>query len=460
MGKKGGGGGLDVQSLANQQEEMNRVNVFSPYGTQMFGNSQVDDQGNIVFVPNTGDDQRAMQIIESPFQQSQRQDFENVSGNLSGKAVEYSRRLPSEAPTLSRVSSGPSLGMIGTGPSLQSDVSDLDSSGLIGLPGANDFGAERSRAEGAMYDRAAGRVMPQFDRDKDALVQSLADRGIPVGSDAYNQELQFFEQNKNNALNDLALGAVGAGGDEQSRMFGLALSGRGQQFGERSRLFDAGLQKGSFRNSALQGMFDNDVTRTSLNNSAQQQMFNNELTSANFNNNAGLTERATGFNELANLMGTTPSMPLPSFGGAAPVDVMGPAIANANANRGGSSGFLNVVGALGGAALGNPAAFGSSKDFKDQIGEVDPDDILEKVEALPVVEWRYHNGTRLGIDQSKHIGPYAEDFNALFGTGVDNGIDVDTSQIHVADATGVLIAAVKALSARVKQLEEGNDAAI
>lgn len=464
---KGGGGDLDIGSLANQQEEMNRVNIFSPYGTQMFGTSQVDDQGNIVFAPSTGDDQRAMQVIETPFQQNQRQSFEDISGVLSDNARQYVRDLPSGMPSLDRVGSGPSMGMvgsgpgfdrIGSGPQLQVGTNGLYMGGLTDLPGVNDFQGARDSLEGAMYQRGLNRISPDFDRRRAQLEQQLADQGLDPAGEAYQQEIEFFERDRGNALNDLALGAVGAGADEQSRMFGLASSARGQQFGERSRLFDTGLQQGQFANQSLQNMFTNELNRTNTNNqwaqsefdnemrrvaqnnASLQQMFANELSGAGFNNQTQLTERGTGFNELSALMGSQPSMPLPSFGGPAPIDVMGSAIANANASRSQGSPVLGLVGTLGGAVLSNPGLFASSRTFKTAGAPVSSEEILRKVETLPVERWTYKG------EDAGHVGPYAEDFNEAFGTSGDPRF------IHTADAFGVLMASVQALAAQNRAL--------
>ena len=51
-----------------------------------------------------------------------------------------------------------------------------------------------------------------------------------------------FEQSSGNTLNDLALGAVGAGRQEHSRLTGLAAALQGQDFGQQlsGRQFDSG----------------------------------------------------------------------------------------------------------------------------------------------------------------------------------------------------------------------------
>jgi len=89
---------------------------------------------------------------------------------------------------------------------------------------------------------------------------------------------------------------------------------------------------------------------------------------------------------------------------------------------------------------------GISSDIrmKTNFRNIDPDEILEKLERLPVSKWKYI-GDRKGPD---HIGPMAQDFRSIFEVGESNTV------IHPVDAWGVALAAIQALSAKVKRLEE------
>jgi hypothetical protein len=87
------------------------------------------------------------------------------------------------------------------------------------------------------------------------------------------------------------------------------------------------------------------------------------------------------------------------------------------------------------------ALFGSSRTLKEANRPLDDTETLELIENLPVERWRY-----IG-DDTEHIGPYAEDFHAAFKVG-------DDKTIHVVDALGVAIAAVKVLSREVRELKK------
>lgn len=155
-----------------------------------------------------------------------------------------------------------------------------------------------------------------------------------------------------------------------------------------------------------------------------------------------LAGRQSQFNELAALLGGQQVAP------PTPIDVTGPyqsqyqglmnqwtgAVNNANAQNAQTQ--QGVATAAGLAAM----LMMSSKRFKEDREEIDESEVLQKLERLPVERWKY-----IGDDKA-HIGPFAEDFQELFGLG-------DGETIHVVDAIGVLMAAVKALSKKVAHVQ-------
>jgi hypothetical protein len=84
----------------------------------------------------------------------------------------------------------------------------------------------------------------------------------------------------------------------------------------------------------------------------------------------------------------------------------------------------------------NSSTWASLSDSNAKTGfrPVDYRNILAKVAALPVTEWRYkHDPTR------RYIGPMAQDFHAAFGLGSDD------LTISTLDTDGVTLAAIKGL---------------
>lgn len=84
----------------------------------------------------------------------------------------------------------------------------------------------------------------------------------------------------------------------------------------------------------------------------------------------------------------------------------------------------------------------SSRTLKEHFAPVDGEDLLSRIRNVPVNSWSY-------IDEPggvRHLGPFAEDFRAAFGLGIDN------RSIGLLDIDGVNFAAVQALEARTAQL--------
>lgn len=96
------------------------------------------------------------------------------------------------------------------------------------LYGQDDLNAARLRTEDALYSR----LNPQFDRDEEALRTRLINQGISQGSEAYNREMERFNQ----AKNDARMQAILAGGTEADRLFSQSLASRQQGISELDKL--------------------------------------------------------------------------------------------------------------------------------------------------------------------------------------------------------------------------------
>ncbi len=84
--------------------------------------------------------------------------------------------------------------------------------------------------------------------------------------------------------------------------------------------------------------------------------------------------------------------------------------------------------------------FSSSRALKPEIQPVDPLDVLARVQALPVSEWRFKDGRQ----NVRHIGPMAEDFQAAFGLAASG------KTISVTDTSGVALAAIQGLNTELQ----------
>jgi hypothetical protein len=105
--------------------------------------------------------------------------------------------------------------------------------------------------------------------------------------------------------------------------------------------------------------------------------------------------------------------------------------------RGGTWFFSNAGMSTGAylAAGSNAWAAACDSATKEDFRPVDRKELLDKVAALRVRDYKMKDQN----DGTRHIGPVAQDFHAAFGVGENN------TSINMADADGVLFAAVQAL---------------
>ena len=97
--------------------------------------------------------------------------------------------------------------------------------------------------------------------------------------------------------------------------------------------------------------------------------------------------------------------------------------------------------------IGGALTENSDRNNKTDIVALDENEILKQVGELDISEWSYKNdvGTR-------HIGPMAQDFYALFGTGASE------KGISTIDTGGVALASIKALYVENQELKARLDA--
>lgn len=106
----------------------------------------------------------------------------------------------------------------------------LDFSGAPAMPVANE--ETRKRVEQALYDRGAAYLDPQFERDQNRLDTKLSNQGIFAGSEAHADNQREFDDNRRRSYADLREQAIGMGGEEMARDFGMGMAARQQGVGE------------------------------------------------------------------------------------------------------------------------------------------------------------------------------------------------------------------------------------
>ncbi|KAA6187864.1 tail fiber domain-containing protein [Thiohalocapsa marina] len=99
--------------------------------------------------------------------------------------------------------------------------------------------------------------------------------------------------------------------------------------------------------------------------------------------------------------------------------------------------------------------FSSSRELKTDFQPLDTHEILQKVAALPIMQWRFKSAP----PDQVHMGPMAEDFADTFQ------LDGPNHSISVADSTGITLAAIQGLvqelakrDQRIEHLQQQIDA--
>ncbi|HEY0405411.1 MAG TPA: tail fiber domain-containing protein [Pyrinomonadaceae bacterium] len=86
----------------------------------------------------------------------------------------------------------------------------------------------------------------------------------------------------------------------------------------------------------------------------------------------------------------------------------------------------------------------SSRHTKENFISVNGDDVLARLRKIPVTTWNYISEGQ----QTRHMGPMAEDFYQAFNLGTGN------TSIGVQDLAGVSLVAIKALEQRTNELQQ------
>jgi len=100
--------------------------------------------------------------------------------------------------------------------------------GLFAAPDASRSDA----VEKALYDRKLSMIQPDLDQADKQMAVTLSERGIPIGSEVYRNEMDRLARNRSNTLSGIAQDATLAGGQEQDRILQNAITTRNQGYNE------------------------------------------------------------------------------------------------------------------------------------------------------------------------------------------------------------------------------------
>ncbi|MGC3959561.1 MAG: tail fiber domain-containing protein [Verrucomicrobiota bacterium] len=323
----------------NAEAAANRYNISSPFGSQTWtqGDRQIigyDSKGT----PQYG--QNYTQTIQlNPSEQRQYDLHNQIAESLlngAGDKISGFQDTPF------------SYGGTYKGPSSYSGAGTY-----AGQSQPFDYSQATPEVAQAQYQKTVNLLQPQFDRQNKDLEQKLANQGIPIGSDAYNEAVRNQSQNQNSALTNAALDATTMGNQ-------LALSQRQQNVGEGAQTYgiNADEMARSFGLNANAGL------------QARQQQ-----------NQEALSQRQQQYNELAAALGGQQLNPINNggSGGASPLDVSGAYqqknqanLTNAQLKNQGLNSLMGGIFGAGAGLLGNTSLFSDErlKEDIEQVGEL------------------------------------------------------------------------------------------
>jgi hypothetical protein len=157
----------------------------------------------------------------------------------------------------------------------------------------SDFAADRSRIEDEVYGRLTRGMEEDRGRQLQEVEQRLHGRGIPMGSQQWDQEMQRFDRQFQERELDARATATQMGGQEYERNFGIQEQTLGNQMNEAGYMsqFGSGLQLPNFQGyqgvqmqapsalGAAVGMGGLDIQREQL--EMQRQQFEQQMAKAN-----------------------------------------------------------------------------------------------------------------------------------------------------------------------------------
>lgn len=199
------------EKTARTQATLNRIDQYNPYGQQVY-----TDLGAEWTAANPG-----QPANKNPYKDRWRSDVMLSPDSEAAARAEMlnARRLQE-------------LGTSAIGRIDEATGQPLDFSGLPALQGSGGYEGSRKSVEDALYGRATSRLDPQIQQQQTALETSLANKGITMGSEAWNQAMDQFGRTRNDAYSNARADAIAGGGAEQSRLFGLDLGARTQGISE------------------------------------------------------------------------------------------------------------------------------------------------------------------------------------------------------------------------------------
>ena len=256
------------KDTAIAQHQLNMTDEFTPYGSSVFtpegkktpegmqrykrtttldpSQQRILDQQNLVHEELNrvagGQVARVGETLATPFSYAGMPE-----GGSADDAATTERRLrsltynpydlqagKSRAPSAQGIGTAADAGTAAAITAANAYSSPFDYSTAPMAPGAD--AAARQQVIDSVYGQFQSRLDPRFESEQLAMETKLANSGIPRGSAAFSAAMQNFNQSKNDAYQSAQNAAIQAGGQEQTRLFGLGTQARQNAINEMNYL--------------------------------------------------------------------------------------------------------------------------------------------------------------------------------------------------------------------------------
>lgn len=233
---------------ANYTTQLNRPDVVTPYGSETWGTGGPENIPGIQSPqasPDIGGGGIPSYETAGTYDPYQMPSF--GFGGGGGSAPQYTENIslsPAQQELLNlqegnQIGSGATAqGLLPTiagnagqpvGTSVQSDV---NASGVPGIAGSGDLAGFTNQARDAAYQQQTQYLDPQFSQEQEQLDSQLRNQGAYPGTDAYDNAMKLFQNQKQQAYQSAANNAIGQGLNEQQALYGESANTNQQLFGE------------------------------------------------------------------------------------------------------------------------------------------------------------------------------------------------------------------------------------
>ena len=329
----------------------NRPTINTPWGSQSWQTGQTMNPSTgkmeTTWTQNNTLNPESQKALDS-----QMQIQSGLSGIAQGKIGQVGKEMSSTPDYSGLQGWGQAPGSQGIPQAGQGMQGKLDFASLGGMP---DPSVTNKQGTDAYYQQATSRLDPQWNQREEQKRSQLYNMGLKEGDQAYNQEMERFGQQRNDAYAGANRESILTGSQMGNQLFQQGMAGRQQGANELG-------QSGAFQNQAQNQGFTQGM-------GAQSQGYNQDLQSANYANalrqaQFGMQgqQRAQNLNEMQALTGgqqvSMPSMPSFNASGAAQgANYLGAAgmqqqanMDQYNANNAWKGDLMNMAGSMAGGA--------------------------------------------------------------------------------------------------------------